>query len=333
MTTKIKFPWVAAFFPVALIALTLIRFFQYTNVINPQTGFFEHDGGFLNHAYYAGLAVMAVGLLVLNLLDKRAARGILGGKPANPNFGLPFALVGALPAMLCAGSLFPFSFSAGEAQQLETIPLILTILAALGFSFAGYSFIAHRKLLPLVALAFLFMAAYFAGESALEFMERSYTANLTTRLVILSVSLLMAIFLLSAGRIVVKSETKFTIYTATLSGYLLIALIISDFTARLLYYFTAEETLQDTLTTYAATSGFELPSPMFIAQGILVGWLLFALTIRGNQSEENEETDKLEELLKGELTEDVKPEVENNGTPGIGSDADSDTVNPDELLS
>jgi hypothetical protein len=328
----LKLPWTAIFFLPALIGFTLIRYFQYEQVINPQNGFFVHDGGFLNHAYYAVFAVAAVIFLVLNIFDKRAKRGILGGKPAKAEFSLPFALIGGITALFCGGALileFYNIAAAGETAQIGIIPVALTAIAALGATFAGYSFIAHRKLIPFVALAFLFMSANYAGVAALEFMARSYTANISARLVILSVSLLMAVFLLSAGRIIVRSETKFTIYTATLSGYLVAALILSDFTARLLYYFTATDELQVRLTDYAQTSGFEIPSPVFVAQGILVLWLLVALTIRGNQSEENNETDKLGELLK---TEETSGETA-DGTDSNADFGGDDSVNPDELLS
>ncbi|MCL2754654.1 MAG: hypothetical protein FWD35_02905 [Oscillospiraceae bacterium] len=316
-----KFPWAGIFFPAALILLTVIRYYQFANVITPQNGFFVNDGGLWNHAFYIAFAVASAGFLALAILDKRAGRGVLSSwrkQPKPPKgvkksdapeialpktsfeFSLPVALIGALPLMYCGGAVILEVFYRNAANGVERsmIPFVLLALAGLGYTFAAYSFIAHRKLAPVVAIAFLFIAAHNASEAALEFMTRSYIANVSTRLVVISVFLLFATFLLSAGRVIVKSETQYTLYTTTLSGYLAASLILSEFAARLWYFFAAEESLRNTLTEYAPLNGFELPDAFFVAQGLFALWLMYVLSTKGRISEEDDDTqDKLEQLL------------------------------------
>jgi hypothetical protein len=315
----------AVAFVLILIALTVLRFLQYRDVIDPKSGFFAHDGGWLTAAYYAGVAVAAVVLLALAIVDIRRGSGILSNVEKSPKknakqeitdvlseimtdavvgvkkvlpqrawnsrISLPVAIIGTILTGFCGfGLAMRFAAASGNATALQ---LALLAMAALGFTYAAYSFLAYRRLVPTVALAFLFIAGFSAAESAFEFMQRSYTSNISARLILLSVNLLFAVFMLSAGRVIVRSETRFTSYSATISGYLAAGVIMSDFAARLLFYFTAESELQETILDFAAISGFELPNPQFIVQGLLVLWVMYALSARAKHM--NTEVKAIEE--------------------------------------
>jgi hypothetical protein len=299
-------------------------------VINPHNGFFAHDGGFMNSAYYAGIGITAAVLLILTFVDIRRGCGILsnvekapkksakrevadvlaeimtdvatGAKKVLPQrawtseMPMPVALFGGILLGFCGFSL-ALRFS-HEASSGTALPLALLGAAALGYTFTAYAIIAYRKFVPIIAIAFLFIAGFSASEAAFEFMKRSYTANLSSRLILLSASLLIAVFLLSAGRIIVRSETRFTAYSATVSGYLGASLILSDFAARLIYHGSADAELQSLLADRGAVSGFELPDPMFITQGLVILWVIFALSVKAKakEVETSEEVENIENI-------------------------------------
>jgi hypothetical protein len=64
-----------------------------------------------------------------------------------------------------------------------------------------------------------------------------------------------------------------------------VALIASDFTARVVYFFTADDSLRTTLTDFSHVNGFELPSPFLIAQALILLWLLYVLSAKGVSGE------------------------------------------------
>jgi hypothetical protein len=349
-------PLTAIFFAIVLAGMTVVRFLQYSEVIDPHNGFFTHDGGFMNIAYYVNFAAATVLMLLFAIIDKRGKRGILSnsGKSLKEDIKtdltvllpevalldkdagegknrrdsqddttipsrawkkhvpLTVGLGGALFTSFLGGGLllrFWHAFMEGDTGWLR---LFLFAAAGLGYTFVAYSVVAHRKLIPAAALAMLFIAGFSASEAAFEFMQRAYTANISSRLILLSVNLLYAVFLLSCGRIIVRSETRFTAYCATLSGYMGLGLIFSDFVARLVYYHTADSAVQETLTFYTAANGFELPGPEFIAQGFVVLWLIYVLSARhkGTNTEVEEIGENKEESVS-ESTENTESTAEN----------------------
>jgi hypothetical protein len=281
---------------------------------------------------------------------KQKPKGISPKRIWHTSLTLPVAVIGAILTGFCGTALTIEFYGVATAGDSGWVPLAVLAAAALSYTFIAYAALAYRKLVPVTALALLFIAGHNAGGAALEFMERSYTSNLTTRLVILSVGLLVAVFMLSAGRMVVRSETRFTAYSATVSGYCAFILIVSDFVARLVHYFSLPESCAESccnelafalalcrgggtrgeLLEYASVSGFELPGPFFIAQGLVILWLLYLLSaaprgatppaeIAENAAEaelkETEETDEIEETIE---------EVGEDNPESVGDSADSD---------
>jgi hypothetical protein len=320
-------PLTAILFLPITVALTMIRYLQYLHAITPQNGFFVYESGFLTltNAYYIAFAAAALLMLIVALLDRRANKGILNGsagklkddvakevgvilpevalllpsqgatppqKPLrlwNTRLSLPCTIFGAVLFSFCGFSLFlELSRTLGTSDSNWLYPLLL-VFAGLGYIFVSFSTISCKKLYGPAALGFLFIAGLCSYLATIEFIERSYTSNISAKLIVLSANLLLTVFFLSCGRIIVRSETRFTSLSATLCGYMTVALIISDFTARLLYFFTADDALRTTLVNFAEINGFELPNPMLVAQAFIALWLLYVLSAKGVQIETIEE--------------------------------------------
>ncbi|MCL2036223.1 MAG: hypothetical protein FWG83_02400 [Oscillospiraceae bacterium] len=315
MSKKSGISVTSIFFFVAAIACTVVRYLQYSSVIKTEDGFFAYDGGFLNEAYYFFVAGAAVLFLFTALLDAKLGRGIRSQykpapkKPKNkqkkasktsetlflPEETRPgvvirvfsaVAIIGAIVfaaagffSGLAVAAVFEDVFSGG----LPVFNLILPIVAALSYTFVAYTVLVRRKLPPVTAIAMLLIAASCAGVAATEFMERTYILNLSARLVFLVTFLFLAVFFLSCGRIIVKSESRGTAVFATVSGFMSALLIISDGVARLIHYYSINGEIQHDLMRH--NNGFELPTLQFFLQGGGVLWLLFALSSRAAYSE------------------------------------------------
>ncbi|MCL1789114.1 MAG: hypothetical protein FWG33_02020 [Oscillospiraceae bacterium] len=298
--TKSKFPLVALFFGIAFIVCTIIRYLQYASVIRIDNGFFEHNGGFSNNAYYLFFAIFAAGAVLLAFADKKAGRGVLSGglseKPLRYKFSTQTAVIGIILFTFCGGFIFLNTVMVFTAGNNETsIPMKIAMCAAvLGFTYAGYTIVTQKEITPPIAIPFLFIAAYNIGMAVGEFMQRIYTVHLSARLVELSVSVLLAVFFLSCGRIIVRSEARFTSVLATVAGYSVILLILSDGLSRIFFYYGTSIETQKFLTN--SNNGFLLPSPLFFTQGIAVLWLIFALSARqiNLNNKEDEEIEKSE---------------------------------------
>ncbi|MCL1831541.1 MAG: hypothetical protein FWG45_01365 [Oscillospiraceae bacterium] len=341
--TKVGFPFAAIAFVLILAGLTVVRYLQYSRVINPINGFFTPDGGMLADAYYLTMTAAAFILLVCGIVDKRGKRGVASGyiKPIkdaakenadevmneilaefapqgsetsesakkaadakdkkdkkardealtppvprawNTQLNVVAALFGAIFCGYCGAATAFWVYM--EHTELNALRIALGIAAALGFLYTAFSVIAYRKLVPTTALALLFVAAHCACESAAEFMERAYTANMTTRLVLLGANLLLAVFLLSAGRIVVRSETRFTALCTTVAGYLAAGVIFSEGMA----VFSHQNGLTDEtrLLWQESTNGLELPTILFLMRGAVVIWLLYTLSAGARNKDSDE---------------------------------------------
>ncbi|MCL1881847.1 MAG: hypothetical protein FWF76_06685 [Oscillospiraceae bacterium] len=318
---KTKISTIAIVYIPMLLVFTVVRFLQYSRVIEPDSGFFAVDGGFMNSFYYIVIGISVILMLLFVLIDRRLQRGILSKAvkskkgivqdvvaeldpaiaellPNNadsthleekslttvlpkPRTELPiaFVVVGTVLAGVCGIGIalqFVTLLSEGNAGLLR---LALLGLSSVGMTFVGFSLVTKRKIVPAVALALLFLAGFSVSTAAIEFMARTYTANISSRLIILSANLLFAVFFLSVGRIIVKSETRFTAIVATLSGYLVTLIALSDFIARAAYYLTTNEETRLILSNGLNENGFELQSPVFIAQAFLVLWFLHSLSV------------------------------------------------------
>jgi hypothetical protein len=326
--SKSKIPLVSLFFVLALIACTAVRYLQYDSVIETDSGFFTHNGGIMNHAYYIFFAASALGFLLTAIVDMKAKRGIrsslspvskskkkspkarkaqekAAARPAHIRQISPVsAVVGVVLTAVCG---FFVCLDAVEAVQsmftAQSTPIMQTatlVLAALGFTFTAYVIFTRRKLMPVVAIAFLFISACFVSAAAMEFMERTYIANLSSRLIILSVNLLLAVFFLSCGRIIAQSETSLTAVSATVFGYSLAVLILSDSAARIAYYYMTDSVTRAQLVS--SSNGFELPSPLFLIQAGVVLWIIFALSAKKKSgTKETEKIDENDEIYETEV--------------------------------
>jgi len=276
---KLKIPLVALLFAISLIVCTVIRYSQYASVIWPDDGFFKFNGGFLNNAYYIFFAIAVVGFFVLAYFDKKVERGIIREKSTGLMLSPVSSFLGAFITAVC-GFLLAYDAINAYLGKAPFIQYFTLAIAAIGYTFIGYSVFTHRKIVPFTALAFLFVSACYICIAAMLFMQRIYILNLSAMLIMLAVYLLMAVFFLSCGRIVVRSETRYTTVFCTVCGYSAVLLLISDSVARTLYYFTCGSETQDILNINAQTNGFELPTPLLILQGIAVLWFLFALSYK-----------------------------------------------------
>jgi hypothetical protein len=295
MTNKSKFPITAIFFVLALVGCTFVRYLQYSTVILPENGFFDYDGGFLNNSYYIFFGSAAGVFLLSAIIDAKRKCGIRSGVrrrsksdrklAVNINIrrlSTPCSTIGAILLSAC-GFLSAIdaieivqSFSRGNAPLMQ---MAATIAAALGYTVIAYVIFMNKKFLPITALCFLFIAACHVSVAALEFMQRTYIANLSSRLIILSANLLLALFFLCCGRIIVGSETRLTALSTTIFGYSLVVMILSDALSRLWYYYTTDGEMQRYLIAQP-NNGFELPGILFIAQAVTVLWLMFALSAK-----------------------------------------------------
>jgi hypothetical protein len=302
MTNTTKFPITVIFFIISLIVCTVIRYLQYSAVILSENGFFAHDGGFLNRAYHTGFAGAAVIMLITILIDKKRKCSIrrckAGGITIINELHPAQAVIGAVLTAAC-GFLLAIDAVASIAQSAPIMLTITLILAALGYTFIAFIIITDRRISPITAIGFLFIAACCVCTAALEFMARTFIANLSARLVILSVNVLLALFFLNCGRIVVRNETRLTAITAALFGYSAVLLIISDSIARVLYYYSVDAFSQNNLIN--SDNGFGLPSAVFIIQAAVVLWFIFTFSMKRKYAgddvivaQENEEKDEIE---------------------------------------
>ena len=290
--TKFKIPLITPFFAIALTACTIARYLQYTTVVEIESGFFAFDGGMLNHIYYIFFAIAAAGFIALSLIDKKAGRGIQSNirkakkgektvraiRKTPPPLSTVYAIIGAGISAFC-GFLLATQAVTDFQKGVHFIPLAAVILAALGFTFAGYVIFTHKKITPIASLAFLVIAANYICSGSIIFMQRVYTKSMSAVLIELSVLLLLSVFFLACGRIAVQSETRFTASIAAVCGYSLVLLAISDAVSRILYYYSIDASTQHALLRHN-DNGFTVPTPLFIAQAVMVLWLIFALSAR-----------------------------------------------------
>lgn len=301
------FPRVATLFAFSAIISTVIRYLQYSTVIEIDNGFFAHGGGILNHAYYITFAVTVVAFIFLGFRDKSEGCGIMRKKSANLSLSPIASVIGAGLTAYCG---FMFASGAITAFQNEAHLVELTALsiAALGYTFLGYQIFTHKKITPICSIAFLLIAANYACTASVVFMQRIYTVNLSPQLIILTVYLFLSIFFLSCGRIIVRSTTRFTAFFATICGYSLVILTLSDAVARLVVY-SGLDVIERT-TMIGRDNGFELPTVIYFAQAVTVLWFLYALSVKRSK-EEAEEVEEVEEVEVDENEKEIK-ETENN---------------------
>ncbi|MCL1904176.1 MAG: hypothetical protein FWF94_07150 [Oscillospiraceae bacterium] len=311
--TKTKFPLVTLFFIIALITSTIIRFLQYETVIRIDNGFFEYGMGFINNAYYIFFAIFAGGAAILTFVDRKRKCGILSRRglktPSSYKFSSLTAVLGIIIFTVCGGLVFlntfaVLSYKDGDITVIMKIIMCLTVLC---YTYIGYAVVAKRAIKPLFAIALLVIAGHCVGVAVEEFTQRVYTIHLTARLIELSSNILLALFFLSCGRIIARSETRFTTLFATVTGYSAVLLIFSDGLSRLFYYYGSNPEMQNALVV--GDNGFFLPLPLFFAQGFAVLWLLLALSDRKysiDNEEENEEIETFESLRVPETPEDIE---------------------------
>ena len=308
-----KIPTVAIFFGISLIACTLIRYLQYAITIRIDNGFFDieyRDGFFnLNNAYYIFFAVFAAVIIALAFIDKSTGCGIVSGgrgpfkteknkkpeiKPLNLKVSVLSAVIGMV--LFAVSGFLHFLLAIREFQgDLGILMKLATVAAALGYTYAGFAIMLNKKVVPYTGIAFLFIAAYNSGKGIVEFMQRIYTVNLTSRLIEMGVYVLLALFFLCCGRIVVRSETRFTQLTATLSGYSAVLMIVSDGFARIFHYYSSDIDTQRALIDN--NNGFELPGLLFFIQGAAALWLIFAFSAKRGSAlyEKDSEDDEISE--------------------------------------
>jgi len=354
--SKSKFPITVIFFALGLFGCTFARFLQYSEVILPESGFFEHDGGFLNHIYYIVFGVSAALILASTLIDMKLKRGIRIGKrlvektvrlretPVKPEKAkkaqkaaniriLPTvgAIIGAVITGACGYLLMINAFYAVQGTIQSGDPSILQsatlCMAALGYTFTAYSVFAAKKIVPAISLAFLFIAACYVSMAALEFMARTYIANLSGHLILLSTNLLLAMFFLNCGRIIVQTATKFTAVCATVFGYSAVILALSESIARFWYYYSADGSHKAVLDYY----GFELPSVLFMVQAAGVLWVIYALsakrsTIEREEAEESQEASENPENEENQENEELSYESYENESDEVEIIDDTDSV-------
>ena len=303
----LQVPLTVPFFAAMLIVCTIVRYFQYTAVIDPQSGFFEHDGGFLTHLYYILFVVVVAGLAVLSFIDAKSKRGILPKVSAGLTLSAVPAVIGAGLCAFCGFLLAGEAINAFGAR-LHIVQSAALTIAALGFTFIGYVVFTHRKARPISAIGFLFIAACYVCKASVLFMERIYTVNLSAQLIVLMVYLLLAVFFLSCGRLIVQSETRFTATVATVSGYTLVLLSFSESLSRIVYYFQSDSAVQRALVR--GDNAFELPSVIFVAQGVAVAWFIYALTMKARpQSEHGDNIEIIEEIEGIDEFEEIEAEI------------------------
>ena len=297
-----KIPFTAIFFAVMTILCTIIRFLQYSAVIREDNGFFETEGGFLNKAYYIFFAIFVAGVLMLTFVAKKGKRSITGSKSGKE---LPPAvcIIGAVLFAVCGFFLALEGIAAFQNQAVAVLK-VTVLLATFGFTFTGFIIFVHKRIAHVTALAFLLISSFYICAAAIEFMQRVYTTNLSSRLIVLSVNILLSVFFLSCGRLTARSETKSTPFTATICGYSVVLLIFSDAIARMLYYYSVDEMTQNRLLTTTG-NGFELPNLLYVIQGIAVLWLIYALS------------------AKREKNKEIEKETETENTDGVDGDGAS----------
>ncbi|MCL1866989.1 MAG: hypothetical protein FWF82_06235 [Oscillospiraceae bacterium] len=341
---KSKFPLVIIIFLISLTALTIVRYMQYDSAIIPESGFFMHEKGLLNNLYYILFGISAALMTVFTLIDMKSKRGIrskfdknkkikkddieaIEGEAWKKSLGFGFensdyvlklkeysAAFSIIGGILLAACAFLISFDAIDAVERITpknisIMEMVTLIAALfGFMFVSFTIFTKRKIVPITAISFLFIAACCVSRAASRFMEITYISNLSVNLVSLSANLLFSLFFLNCGRITVQSETRFTALSATIFGYGAVAMVLSDSISRIIYYNSCDSTTRNLLS--APDNGFSMPpSPLMIVMAFTVFWLLLALSSRNKKigkngnlppSKEEEEIDNEEKEVFGE---------------------------------
>jgi hypothetical protein len=266
-------PKTAVFFILTLIISMVVRCLQYSAVIKPENGFFDTGGGFLNTAYYVLFLLSIIGLFVFAVWDRKTKTGIRKRNSLRVSSGAA-AAGGVFTAVL--GFLFTYEAVKAVINKSGFMEILLFLSAAGGYTLIGYVIFTRKRFLPVTGIGFIMLAVHYTFSAAGEFMSRIYIASLSSRLIILSVNLLLAAFFMFAGRIPVHSRTRSTAVMVTVLGYSAALLIFSDGFARFIYIMTADKETKDFV--YAAANGFNLPQPYYLIQGAAVLWLIFALS-------------------------------------------------------
>ncbi|MDR0222515.1 MAG: hypothetical protein LBI38_03125 [Oscillospiraceae bacterium] len=283
---KSNIPKTAALFIIALPVLTAARYLQYSTVVNPENGFFELNGGFLNIAYYVFLVASVIMAAVFAFWDMKTKRGLRKGKITR--ISVKSSVVGGM-IMAAAGFLFAYEAAALFLGGGGALVFSAFLLAAAGFTLTGFALFSYGRLFPLTGFAFLLLTLFYTFRAADEFMARINVTSISARLIILLVNLTSALFFLSCGKIFMRAQTKFTPIFTAVCGYTASLLIFSDGAARLAHLAITDRETAGFLIS--AENGFNKPEPSFFFQGAAVLWLIFTLSVKTRRRKTDEDSE------------------------------------------
>ena len=281
---KKKRTFLIIFSAVACVASVIARYAQFNAAIDFDTGFFYYDAVFLKYLYYIILGASIAGVFFLAVTEKKRKTRFFTKKMGHFD-ETDVALCGIM-FLLAAFSVLYTAYVAGFGS-VGAAGIMTGLLGAAAYGFSGAVLLIRKRVLPAVGLSFLGLSVYYVIRLIHFFLENYIILHMSEYLIRLVTTTLLALFYLSAGRMLLRAENRTTRFKACVFGFSAAILILSETVAKLIYWFGSPSIARQTLSS----SKFLLPNTQTAAEAIaLITFLLCAARYRPERVKNGGET-------------------------------------------
>jgi hypothetical protein len=271
--------FLTTFFIVAAAAAIIVRYVQFIeDVIDFNTGFFHHFAGAVRHLHYIVLGAAFAGIIALAIIEKRRKTRFFTKKLSHFDES-DLAFCGIM--LLLAGFAVIYTAIGEGLSNLNNTQILTVILGTLAYGFAGGILLFRKKTFPSVGLAFLALSGHYVSRLVMLFLENHIILSMSEHLVRLIITVAMALFFVSAGRMFMRAENKTTRIKACIFGYFAITVAVSEIAAKLVFLLGAPPVKRSSLNS--AVTEFIPPDMLLAAETIAV--LTFLLCMNRYKSE------------------------------------------------
>jgi NADH:ubiquinone oxidoreductase subunit K len=179
--------------------------------------------------------------------------------------------------LIAAFSVIYTAITAG-ISRLGFVEILTIALGTAAYGFAGAVLLFKKRTYPSVGFAFLGLSAYYIAILFVQFVDNYIILSMTEQLVKLIITVMLALFYLSAGRMFIRAESKSTRMKACVFGFFAVTVAISEIAAKLIFLFGSPAVTRDALMR--SSSAFIMPDMLAAAETIALLTLLLTLLRR-----------------------------------------------------
>jgi hypothetical protein len=262
-----------AFFSVAAVVAVIVRYAQFTaDVIDFNTGFFYHYAGVMKYLHYIVLGFVLAGFIALAIIEKRRKTRFFTKRLSH--FDESDTAICGIMLLLTAFAVIYTAIREGMSSYGST-EILTVFLGTAAYGFAGGVLLFRKRTFPSVGIAFLALSGYYVARLIMLFLDNHVIINMSEHLIRLIITIMMALFYLSAGRMFMRAESKTTRIKTCVFGFFGVTVAGAEIVAKVVFLFGAPSVTQYNLRSSATQ--FIAPDMLGAAETIAVLTFLFSM--------------------------------------------------------